>query len=461
MKKIKNSIWIALAGIICLAGCDSQLDIDPKQNISNDVALSTSENVEAALVGAYDRLGGGFIDNEGESGNDGYGYGGYNLFEPDLLADDGELRWTGTFEEPEQIWRKRIQVENIDVEETWRISYETINLVNNVLSALDVVDEGERDRIQGEALFIRGLVYFDLLRLFGQPWSAGNQSSSLGVPIVTEPTEVIDASSEISRGTLAEGYDQVIADLTQAESLLPESNGVFASQYSAAAILSRVYLQQADYVNARDAANRVIENGSFALLEDYADCFNNVATNTAEDIFAIQVSSQDGLNSMNLFYAPDEFGGRGDITILQPHLDLYEDGDERATLFFADANGIQRTGKWIEIFGNVNVVRLAEMYLTRAEANFREGTVVGDTPLNDVNTIRDRAELSPLVTVDLDAILLERKLELAFEGHLLHDLKRTQQSVGALAFDAPELVYPIPQREIDVNDNLQQNEGYF
>lgn len=461
MENAKNKIWIVLAAVICLSACDNELDIEPEQNISNDIALSTSENVEAALVGAYDRLGGGFIDNEGEAGNDGYGYGGYNLFEPDLLADNGELRWTGTFEEPEQIWRKRIQVENIDVEETWRISYETINIVNNVIGALDVVDEAERDRVEGEALFIRGLVYFDLLRVYAQPWSAGNQSSNLGVPLITEPTVVIDESAEVSRGTVAEGYDRVIADLTRAESLLPESNGVFANQYAAAAILSRVYLQQADYVNARDAANRVIENGPFALLDNYADCFNNVGTNTAEDVFAIQVSSQDGLNSMNLFYAPDEFGGRGDITILQPHLDLYESGDERATLFFADQNGIQRTGKWIEIFGNVNIVRLAEMYLTRAEANFREGTAVGDTPLDDVNTIRDRANLPPLASVDLDAILLERKLELAFEGHLLHDLKRTQQSVGSLAFDAPELVYPIPQREIDVNGNLQQNEGYF
>jgi hypothetical protein len=226
-------------------------------------------------------------------------------------------------------------------------------------------------------------------------------------------------------------------------------------------MLSRVYLQQGDYENARDAANRVIENGPFDLLDDYADCFNNVATNTAEDVFAIQVSSQDGLNAMNLFYAPDEFGGRGDITILQPHLDLYEAGDERADLFFTDQNGIQRTGKWIEIFGNVNVVRLAEMYLTRAEANFREGTTVGDTPLNDVNRIRNRAGLPSLTNLDLDAILSERKLELAFEGHLLHDLKRTQRSVGALPFDAPELVYPIPQREIDINPQLQQNEGYF
>jgi len=459
--KQRMYIWIVLAGLISLVACDSQLDIDPEQNISNDVALSTSENVKATLVGAYDRLGGGYVDNEGQRANDGYAFGGYNLFEPDLLADNGELRWTGTFEEPEQIWRKRIQVENFDVEETWRISYETINIVNNVLNALEVVNQSDRARVEGEALFIRGLVHFELLRLFAQPWSAGNQSSNLGVPIVTQPTDVIDSSVEIARGTVAEGYAQVIDDLTQAESLLPEDNGTFADRYAAAAMLSRVYLQQGDYENARDAANRVIENGPFDLLDDYADCFNNVATNTAEDVFAIQVSSQDGLNAMNLFYAPDEFGGRGDITILQPHLDLYEAGDERADLFFTDQNGIQRTGKWIEIFGNVNVVRLAEMYLTRAEANFREGTTVGDTPLNDVNRIRNRAGLPSLTNLDLNAILSERKLELAFEGHLLHDLKRTQRSVGALPFDAPELVYPIPQREIDINPELQQNEGYF
>lgn len=462
MEKLFRNIAIVLAGVVILSlsACDSQLDIAPEQEIESDLALSTSENVEATLVGAYDRLGGGFIDNEGEPDNDGYGFAGYNQFEPDLLADNGEVRWTGTFEEPEQIWRKRIQVENIDVEETWRISYETINIVNSVLSALDVVDEDKRDRVEGEALFIRGLVYFELLKLYAQPWSAGNQSSNLGVPLITEPTGVIDEGSQTARGTLAEGYEQVLADLTRAESLLPETNGVFATRNAAAALLSRVYLQQADYGNARDAANRVIASNQFSLLPNYANCFNNINTNTAEDIFAIQVSSQDGVNAMNLFYAPDQFGGRGDITILQTHLDLYEDGDERAALFFVDEDGVRRTGKWIEIFGNVNFIRLAEMYLTRAEGNLQEGTTVGDTPLNDVNAVRARANIPALTSVDIDAILLERKLELAFEGQMLHDLKRTQQSVGALAFDAPQLVYPIPQREIDVNPQLEQNAGY-
>ncbi len=85
---------------------------------------------------------------------------------------------------------------------------------------------------------------------------------------------------------------------------------------------------------------------------------------------------------------------------------------------------------------------------------------MGDTPLNDINLIRERVNLDPLVTLTLDDILLERYLELAFEGHLIHDLKRTQSNVGDLPFDAPELIFPIPLRERDINPDLVQNEGY-
>lgn len=456
---INKIVPALLACMVIIGGCDNQLDIDPEQSVGEDVALSTSENVQATLIGAYDRMSGGEVDAAGDVDNDGLVFGGYNLFEPDLLADDGEVRWVGSFEEPEQIWRKRIQVENIDVEDQWEQMYETINIVNNVLSALDVVSADARDRVEGEALFIRGTMYFELLKLYAQPWSAGNQSSNPGVPLVTEPTRSIDESSQIGRSTVDEGYTLVLNDLTRAESLLPETNGTFATSLAAAAMLSRVYLQQGDYVNARDAANRMINSNQFALVSSYADAFaqNN---NTMEDIFATQISAQDGFSAMNEFYAPDEFGGRADIDIQQAHLDLYEDGDERADLFFADRAGILRTGKWINQFGNINIIRLAEMYLTRAEANLELGTAIGDTPLNDVNRIRNRAGLDDLLTVDKATILRERKLELAFEGQLLHDLKRTQRPIGAIPFNAAELVYPIPQRELDVNPNLEQNEGY-
>ncbi|MCU0382574.1 MAG: RagB/SusD family nutrient uptake outer membrane protein [Cyclobacteriaceae bacterium] len=178
---------------------------------------------------------------------------------------------------------------------------------------------------------------------------------------------------------------------------------------------------------------------------------------TKEDVFAIQVTPQDGTNSLNTFFADPGFGGRGDIFIDPPHFALYEDGDERALLFFDDTY----TAKFNNQFGNIPIVRLAEMYLTRAECNYRLSSAVGATPLADVNTIRQRANLPPLGSITfVGEILRERRLELAFEGHLLHDLKRTQSNVGFLYFDNPSLIFPIPQREILINPDLVQNEAY-
>jgi tetratricopeptide (TPR) repeat protein len=254
-------------------------------------------------------------------------------------------------------------------------------------------------------------------------------------------------------------YQQVIADLTEAESLLPDENDVYATKGAAAAILSRVYLGMGDYANARDAADRVIQSGEFELTGTYAEAFNN-NPNSTEDIFAMQVSEQDGTNDMQLYCSIPDFGGRdGDVQIEQKHLDLYEAGDARLGMFY-EGNGALRTGKWKLQYKNVTVVRLAEMYLTRAECNFRLGTVVGDTPENDLNLIRDRVGLDPIVGPDLGAILNERKLELALEGSTIHDLKRLHGSADGFAYNANAMVFPVPAREISANKNLEQNPGY-
>lgn len=100
------------------------------------------------------------------------------------------------------------------------------------------------------------------------------------------------------------------------------------------------------------------------------------------------------------------------------------------------------------------------MYLIRAESNFRLNTSLGATPLDDVNTIRRRAHASELLSVTLDDILTERRRELAFEGFLIHDVKRTKGNVGSLNWNSDELVFPIPLREIQVNKKLVQNPGY-
>ena len=448
--RIKN-LNIVLLILACLpfVACDEQLDILPQQSIDESIALSTPQNVRAALIGAYDGL----------ADNDVWG-GGQHLSE--LFADNGEQIWAGTFEEPEQIFVKTILVQNGDVERFWTESYETINRANNVLEGLSVLDPAEADQVEGEAKFIRAAVYFDLVNLFGKTWQDGDPNSNPSIPLLLSPTRQIDESSNVSRNSVGEVYTQILADLNDAKALLPETNGGLATTYAASALISRVYLMQGLFEVAVSEADRVITMGGFELVANYADAFNQ-SGNTSEDIFAIEVTSQDGVNDFITFYSAQERGGRGDIDITEAHLAEYEAGDTRRDLFYVDDLGIPRTGKWVPNAsqdGNINIIRLAEMYLTRSEARFLAGDLAGAA--EDINLIRARAGLAPIAPADLtlDIILQERKLELMFEGHLFRDSKRNQQNIGGLSFDSDALIYPVPQRELDANTNLVQNPGY-
>ena len=260
-------------------------------------------------------------------------------------------------------------------------------------------------------------------------------------------------------------YAQAISDLTDAENDLPASNDVYANTYAASAILARLYLQKGDYANAAKEADKVLESAAFHLNANYADEFPYPGQvhvgNTPEDIFAVQVTPQQGTNYLNTFYASADNAGRGDVIIKDSFVAEFEHGDTRFGLYNLDSGGVLHTDKFDNVYGNVHVVRLAEMYLIRAESNFRLTTNLGDTPANDVNAIRSRAGLTPLTTVTLANILTERRHELAFEGgFFLHDSKRLQLNVGPLPFNSPKLVFPIPQREINANPKLVQNAGY-
>ncbi len=454
---MKKHIILGLAALTALfTSCDSELDQSPAQSIDQDLALNNDSNVKRVLIGAYDELSNYAL------------YGGNLQLYSELAASNREIGWDGTFTQPREIFNKQILINNTYVANTWAAAYRVINVANNILEAIEVVNEEDQERITGEALFLRGSMYFELARYYGLPYSAGNVETNLAVPLVLTPTRGISEENLVSRNTVEDVYSQVLSDLTQAEDLLPPTNGFFASKYVASAMLSRVYLQMGRYADARDAANDAIdiatENGK-DLTGNYADAFNN-ESDSMEDLFSIQVSSQDGDNYMHLFYSVPEFGGRdGDIVPTQAHLDLYETGDDRLNLYYISADEV-RIGKWRDQYRNVKVIRLAEMYLTRAECNFREGTSVGDTPLNDINRIRDRVDLPFKLLLTLDEILLERKLELAHEGHILHDIKRTQGSIldntnsTVYEFDDNRLVFPIPQREREANTNLTQNAGY-
>lgn len=458
MKRYNNLIAITCI-VFSFVGCASELDIEPKDSVTEDLALDSEESVQSLLVGAYDRM----ADDDL--------YGGWFQMTSDLLGTNNDINWSGTFQEPRDYWNKTITVNNSQAEETWTEAYEAINVTNVILANLSVVtDEDNRSRIEGEAKFIRALVYFDLVRLFAKDWADGNPSTNLGVPLKLQPTELEynPASSTIERNTVAEVYAQVLADLSDAEQLLGEDNGVYATTWAAKAIQARVYLQQRNYEDARIKANEVIESGQFVLVDKVSQAFNQ-ANNTSEDVFAVQITNQDGENALQTFYAATSFNGRRDIRIRAEYDDLFEDEDERkSVLIYYDAAERRLSGKYKDQFANIGIVRLAELYLIRAEANLvAGGTQVGpNTPGDDLQLIRARAKASDAPTEPtLEDILLERKLELGFEGHFLHDVKRAEATItqqGNFSWNSDRLVLPIPQREMDSNPALagQQNAGY-
>jgi len=440
---------ILLLTAVFAVSCDKQLDTTPTQSIDKKDALKTSKDVEVALVGAYSDLGSADL------------YGGRIFIDADLLFSTTEISWTGTYEQMTQMKNKAILVDNSFVASAWLDGYRTINDINNVLGALAVVTDDKKNKVEGEAKFIRGSVYFDLVRVFGKAWNDGDPNTNAGVPIALTATVDITEASQLPRSTVAQVYAQAISDLTEAEAKLPEENGFFADKAAAAGMLARIYLQKADYANAASAADRAIayaENIGKGLMDNYTDAFPLEEGNTSEDIFAIQVTSSSGYNGFQDFYSAD---GRGDIQIEDEHLDLYEPADERLNIFY-NSGGSTYCGKFDNIYGNVHIIRMAELYLIRAEANFRAESAVGAEPVDDINVIRNRAGLEPYSSEDitLDDILLERKLELSFEGGSLHDAKRLETNIALITWNAPELVYPIPQRELRVNANLTQNDGY-
>lgn len=438
-----------MAGVLALglSACDQMLDVNPVLSIDDKTALLTADDVRVTLTGAFDGLSSGVF------------YGGAVQYTGELLGDDREVVFGGTYTTLDEFYRKTITTSNVDVRDIWAQGYATINRANHVLASLDKVSGADKGYFEGQALFIRGVVYFELSRLFGKAWGDGDNNTNLAVPLVLTPTLAVTEADYKSRNTVAAVYAQVLEDLNKAATLLPTNveDGVVTKD-AALAMLSRVYLMQGNYAAARDAANSVISSGNYDLTSSFGAAF---ADNTAspEMIFSIVVSEQDGVNNMNTFYASTDNQGRGDIRVQTKHLALYEAGDERSK-FFETVNNRVFTLKFADQYGDVPMVRLAEMYLTRAECNQRLGTTIGAAPKDDVNRIRKRAGLSDLTAVTLNDILRERKLELAFEGHQIHDIKRTKGSVGTTAFSANNLILPIPQREMDTNNKLVQNPGY-
>jgi hypothetical protein len=448
-------ILIVFAGLI-LTSCDKKLDVKPQDDISPE-QITTEADVTAVLFGAYS----GLLDYDA--------YGERYLLISDLMANESDMAFVGTFQPYRQIYLRTQDRTSTIAAGIWSQGYENINKANIVLSKLDLVSEDNRTAIAAEAKFIRGISYFMLSGFYGKPYADGNLTTNLAVPLILEPIlSTSDASKAyVARATVGTVFTQILKDLEEAVEGLPESNGTRADKYAAYAFLSRVYLAEGNYTGAAVAADAVIESGAFALTNTYAGAFNNVA-NSVEDVFAIQQSEQSNSGTSNngiiVFYNSNTNGNRGDVQINPNHLNLYEDDDTRGDFFYngrsiAGSAGLY-TYKWSSQYKVIPVVRLAELYLTRGEANLRSGGAIGAEPLDDINMVRERAGATTLADVTADDFVTERYRELAFEGDKFWTKKRLKLNIGSLAYDAGKLVLPVPEREREVNTLLEQNLDY-
>ncbi len=450
-----NKLIIALS-LVSIVACESKLDFQPKQSIDATSALENDQDIESAIVGAYSIMGGGAL------------YGTDLNIVPELLASDTYFAWVGTFQSFRQISVKTIDANNAEASRIWSNAYRAINIANTVLANVDKISSAStKNKLTGEAYFIRGTLYFELIRLYGLPYSQGGASTNLGVPIILTATTDKDLAAALgSRSTVQAVYTQAISDLILASTLIPSSNPTRATKYSALAMLSRVYLQQGNYIAARDAANNVIVNSGKSLTATVSAPFLN--RNSSESLFEIQQNDQNNAGTSNdglaTFYASIAGIGRADLRLLSAFQNLYESSDKRrADLIYIGTgarSGRLYTGKWTAFGLNIPVIRLSEMYLTRAECNLRLTAFIGDFPINDYNKIRTRAVASTKLSITVQDVLNERILELAFEGSRIHDLRRVKASTGTYAYDSPKLVLPIPKRELDANINLIKNPGY-
>jgi starch-binding outer membrane protein, SusD/RagB family len=467
-------LGFAVAATALLSGCDTPLEVDPTASLPSGEALSTSAQIAAAVNGTYSSL---QSDNLYSRNLTAY---------PDLYADN--LSFTGTFATDQQVGLRNVTATNSATGGAWLSAYNGINRVNHILAAIPNatdITEDDADLYRGEALFVRALHYHTLVRWFG------------AVPLKLDPTPstgIPGAEQQIPRAPAAQVWARIEQDLTEARALLAgvgrvKANGR-ATVGAADALLARVYLDQGKWAQARDAATAVIASGRYSLNTRYRDAWE--IKNSPESIFELQYTIDDS-NSLAFWYFPSSLGGRRGFAPTNSLFNAYGAGDTRRAANIAGAAGARYGIKYFRIASsddNVVVLRLAEMYLVRAEANARLGAPV-ETVLADINIVRTRSGAparteatlltppqTPLLPIPntleerlVETVLFERRLEFPMEGHRFFDLRRTgrarivlgtinaQGQVTAL-FAEERLLFPVPQSEIDVNPSLTQNPGY-
>ena len=461
---IKNLI-VTTVLFLSLASCEkSFLELKPPTSLTPEFALATEADLQVALRGAYAGLkstalygrslmvlGDMMADNTYQSALNTNRYTAYNIY--NYLVTDG------------------------DVAGLWNASYGVILRTNNIINS-PIAENANIQQIKGEAYAIRALAYYNLVRYFASPYTV--DPSKLGVPIVT----TYQADLKPERAKIADVYSLINKDLTQAYTLMTKfTNSSQFSKYSAKALQAKVYLTMGDKTNAKAAALDVITNSGFTAISSAAHTgyWAGVAPRTDKVETLLEVSfdavANNAFDALSYIYL--QSGNYGDMLCSTELYDLFETTDIRKSLYATGIRGglasvfVNKYSSFTGDHSDTKVIRMSEMYLIAAEASYPSNTVDALKYVNEVTSRRGATAIASNGQDLLEAIITERRKELAFEGERYPDMQRLQRNIArsknyppaALSIDFTNYrrIMPIPQGEIDANPSikLQQNPGWF
>lgn len=471
---MKRAKWLGVVLLLVTAiSCENFLTVEEVGRSSIPKYFSDMDGIRAAVPGAYSAVY-KYYDSE-------------FLLYPDVAGDMVNLNAVG--ESVKMLSQFNFistpEDEPMAVGHIWTYGYEALANVNNILEYLPqlkqkfVQHQEELEKIKGEALFLRALIHFDLVRVYAQPYNYTADASHMGIPVVLVTPGPDDNKP---RNTVFETYRQIIDDLTSAEEIfrdLPLRDRYHVSLEAIQALLAKVYLNKEDWKNAMEYADKVIGKMSLSEGVDYVNMFQTLEEGK-EAIFRLNGKLKK--SAIAKFYSPDDPVGYAS----QKLIDLFDDPqDIRLQLLESDAGGsrystlkysqpsISEGEKQIDIF----VLRLSEIYLLRAEARLNLDLLTEAT--DDIKVIQARAlqknssEITIAATTkeELAAIIQdERARELSFEGNRLFDIIRRKQSlerhssttstVKTIEYPDYRFVLPLPITEVEANKNVKQNPGY-
>lgn len=459
-------IYVLLLLVFITAGCKKFIEVPlPGTEIFPEDVYSSDQTATAAVTAIY----GNMIHSNGfASGNT-----RSLTFLCALSAD--ELENYSSVLVPREFYGNAINSNNAAIEGAfWDPAYQHIYEANAVLEGLGKsvgVSRTTREQLQGEALFIRAFCHFYLANSFGD------------VPYLDSTDYQINITK--SRSARAIVYQRLITDLQMAQGRLDSNyvsiERVRPNKWAATALLARAYLYTGNWAAAEKEATTILNQKNIYALDSLDRVF---LKNSKEAIWQLMPNNIDGFNTwegQNFILNAAPATGESNSTILSNHLlDAFETGDKRRTIWVDSVtiNGGNdfyyfpykyKVQHGTELAEYSMVLRLAEIYLLRAEARAQQGNITGAKA--DLNAIRHRAGLPNAAANTnkelIDAIMHERQVELFTEwGHRWFDLKRSGKIDAILstakgaAWQDTDALYPIPQNERALNPNLTQNPGY-